>query len=62
MPEQTIVTKLFCLAGLHNWYEPTMDFFNPMNVKEECLNCKTTRVRFDKRRKVPVWQKRKRWF
>lgn len=62
MLEQTLLNKFCCLIGFHNWYEPTMNFFNPKDVREECLNCDAKRHRFDKRREKDAWRKRKRWF
>lgn len=60
--QQPLLSKLFCLAGWHEWFEPTMDFFNPCNVKEECLFCGAKRVRFDKRRRKDTWRKRRKWY
>ncbi len=56
-----LIAKISCLMGLHNWFEPTMNFYNPAEIHEECVNCRTTRMRFDKRRRKDVWRKR-RWF
>lgn len=44
-----VLSRLMCLAGLHNWIECDLDFFNPRNVTEYCIACKTKRKRFDKR-------------
>ncbi len=43
-------TGMCCLIGWHAWYEPEIDFFNPINVKEECISCHKRRVRLDKSR------------
>lgn len=51
-----------CFIGWHMWYEPTMNFYNPAEIHEECSHCRKTRMRFDKRRRKDAWRKRNKWF
>jgi hypothetical protein len=48
--DMKLLQIILCLAGIHNWYEHNINFFDPREVNEECRWCATRRQRFDKKR------------